>query len=85
MHYGKCGSGVFLPFSVRFFFSSSSFPISSKADSNSNLIWSNGRTPVTFLQVLGVSSVKGSVTVTCKTDAFYIVMLDGLCASSHRC
>ena len=50
MHYGKCGRGVFLPFSESFFFSSSSFHISSKAYSNSNSIW-NGRTPVTFLPV----------------------------------
>ena len=35
--------------------------------------------------LLGVSSVKGSVTVTCKTDTFYIVMLNGLCASRRRC
>ena len=35
--------------------------------------------------LLGFSWVKSTVTITCKTDAFYIVMLDVLCASSRCC
>ena len=81
MHYGKCGSGVFLPFSKRFFFGSSSFHISSKADLKFQLDLEQRTNTSHVFTLLVVSSVKGSITVTCKTDAFYIVMLDGLCAS----